>query len=67
MATLQEQQKEVRREIRFRELCYPRWVREGRISRPDADRKLGLMRAVLKTLERLSRESEPTLFDMECK
>lgn len=41
----------VRREIGFRERCYPRWVEGGKMKQPAADRELTAMRAVLMTLE----------------
>lgn len=44
----------VAREIKMRERCYPRWVRQGRMSESDAQRELERMRAVLHTLQEVA-------------
>lgn len=43
----------VKREIAMRERVYPTWVDRRRMSKEQADRELGRMRAVLATLQRL--------------
>lgn len=43
----------VKREIGMRERVYPTWVDRRRMSKEQADRELGRMRAVLATLQRL--------------
>ncbi len=51
--TLHSQIECVKREIAFRERCYPRWVKEKRMSQQLADHELAAMRAVLATLQTL--------------
>lgn len=41
----------VKREISFRERCYPRWISQGKMTQGKADNELAAMRAVLATLE----------------
>lgn len=43
----------VKREIAMRERVYPTWVDRRRMSKEQADRELGRMRAVLATLQRI--------------
>ena len=52
----------VKREIRFRERVYPRWVSEARMTKAEADHQLAVMRAVLATLEQLREQQRPGLF-----
>ena len=52
-ATLQEQIAFLSREIRMRELCYPRWVEAKKMSLVKAEYELQHMRAVLDSLEKL--------------
>jgi hypothetical protein len=40
----------VAREVRMREMLYPKWVQAGRMAQATADRQLGCMKAVLGTL-----------------
>lgn len=56
--TIEEQIAEVEREIRLREVVYPRWVAmpKPKLSQAQADKQLGRMRAVLATLERVKAE-----------
>ena len=42
------------REIKMRERCYPRWVRQNRMTETEATRELERMRAVLHTLQELA-------------
>lgn len=51
--TLDDQIDCVKREIGMRERVYPKWVQLRRLSQEQADRELGRMRAVLKTLQDL--------------
>lgn len=51
--TIEEQISCVKREISMREKVYPRWVHAQKMSQHKADTELALMRAVLKTLERM--------------
>jgi len=44
----------VAREIKMRERCYPRWVRQGRMKEAEAQRELERMRAVLHTLQEVA-------------
>jgi len=44
----------VAREIKMRERCYPRWVRQGRMKETEAQRELERMRAVLHTLQEVA-------------
>jgi hypothetical protein len=55
---LRRQIEAVDREIGFRRLCYPRWIREGRISYDGAVEQVRAMRAVLQSLLRLERLAE---------
>ena len=41
----------IEREIGFREKCYPRWVREKKLTQQAADTEMERMRAVLKRLQ----------------
>jgi hypothetical protein len=50
---LQEQIACVDRELRFRERCYPRWVKEGNMSQQTAQRELECMNQVRRTLRAL--------------
>lgn len=51
--TIQEQIKEVKREISFREVVYPRWVSKNQYSVQQLDRQLRIMKAVLSTLREI--------------
>lgn len=44
----------VAREIKMRERCYPRWVKQGRMKGAEAQRELERMRAVLHTLQEVA-------------
>lgn len=44
----------VAREIKMRERCYPRWVRQGRMTEKQATDELERMRAVLHTLQEVA-------------
>lgn len=48
--TLQQQIACVNRELSFRERCYPRWIKEGTMTRESAQFELGCMMQVLRTL-----------------
>ncbi len=41
----------VKREIGFREKCYPRWVLEKKMSQAKSDHEIGCMKAVLAEIE----------------
>lgn len=53
--TIDEQIAEVEREIRLREVVYPRWVAapKPKLSQAQADKQLARMRGVLDTLKRV--------------
>lgn len=53
--SLADQIRAVGREIAMRERVYPRFVDAGRMQQAAADRELGAMRAVLRTLLKLDR------------
>ena len=41
----------VDRELMFRRRCYPRWVKDGKMTQAKADTEIACMDAVRKTLE----------------
>lgn len=47
---------EAAREVAMRERVYPGWVKAGKMTQHQADRRLGLMRAILKRLKDLKTE-----------
>lgn len=49
--TLEQQIACLARELRMREACYPKWVKERRMLQSKADHELGAMRAALTTLQ----------------
>jgi hypothetical protein len=51
----------VKRELRFRERSYPRWVSEGKMTQQQADHELAHMKAVLATLEKIQAVKTPEL------
>lgn len=53
--SLSDQIAEVKRELRLREINYPRWIAAGKMNQAEADRQLERMRAVLATLEEVAR------------
>lgn len=57
MISLDEQIKEVRREIGLRRRVYPQFVASGRITQAKADKQMAAMEAVLETLEAKAAES----------
>lgn len=46
----------IEREIAFRKRVYPKWVVGGRMTQTKADEEIGVMLAVLETLEALARK-----------
>lgn len=50
MTNIDEQIKEVEREIGTRKHFYPKWIAAGRIKPADADLRLATMQSVLETL-----------------
>lgn len=48
---LRRQMECVARELTFRRRCYPRWVKEGKMTQAKADTEIACMEAVLRTLE----------------
>lgn len=52
--SVEEQLEEARRELRQRQKVYPRWIGQGQITRPQAERRLALMEAIIETLEGLA-------------
>ena len=56
---LEQQIQCVAREVKLRERCYPRWVRQGRLKEAQAQREIERMRAVLHTLQELAGRSRP--------
>ena len=59
---VEEQIREIAREIELRKRVYPRWVEDGRYTQVEADHKIAVMEAVLATLKRLRERVEPSLF-----
>ena len=53
MITIEQQIASVQREIGMRELVYPAWVRNKKMSQEKADYEIEAMRAVLVSLEAL--------------
>lgn len=51
----------VRRELGYRERCYPSWVESGKIPQRKADDELAAMHAVLATLTELHAQQNPEL------
>ena len=60
--TIDEQIREVRREIGMRHHVYPRFVESKRITQAQSDERIALLEAVCDTLERLRSEQRPELF-----
>lgn len=58
---LEEQLREVRREIALRERVYPRWIEAGKITKRSAAEKVRAMNAVADTLAELIRSAEADL------
>lgn len=56
--SLDDQVKEVKREIAMRKRVYPRWVTQGKMDKALADKKLAIMEAALATLEDLQAKVE---------
>ena len=52
MRSLEEALSEVQREVQVRERCYPRWVKEGKLTRIDAADRLERLRAACEYLGR---------------
>ncbi|HXF44881.1 MAG TPA: hypothetical protein VNK91_02065 [Burkholderiaceae bacterium] len=50
MATITEQIIEIERELETRKRVYPKWVKDGRISPAEADRRVACLGSVLETL-----------------
>jgi hypothetical protein len=50
---LADQIKCARRELAMRERVYPKWVRDGRMTRDAADRETAAMQAIIATLQAL--------------
>lgn len=57
--SLDEQIREVRRELQQRDRVYPRFVRNGVVTQARADHQMAAMRAALDTLERLKTGGSP--------
>lgn len=51
---LEEQIKEVKRELGLRERVYPRWIAAKKLWPDDADRHMAAMRAALETLHEVA-------------
>lgn len=47
----------INREIRYREFLYPKWVSTGKMTQQKADYQIAVMKAILKTLGNLQKES----------
>lgn len=47
----------INREIRYREFLYPKWVASGKMTQQKADYQIAVMKAILKTLCGLQKES----------
>lgn len=62
--TIEEQIKEVKREIRLRHACYPKWVQSGRMKPEQAEHGIAAMEAVLETLVSVAefQEKQGSLF-----
>lgn len=50
--SIDEQVQCAKRELGFRERCYPRWVTERRMTQEKADKEIACMQAIIVTLER---------------
>lgn len=44
----------VARELKLRQRCYPRWVKQGRLKEAEAQKEIERMQAVLHTLQELA-------------
>ena len=42
---------EIKRELTWRERCYPKWIKQGRLKREDAERQYRALRTALRVLE----------------
>ena len=47
----------IKREIGYREFLYPKWVSSGKMTQQKADYQIAVMKAILKTLCSLQKES----------
>lgn len=45
--TVEMKQAALRRELAFRRSCYPRWIREGRMTKAFAEEEINIMQAIL--------------------
>ena len=63
--SLKDQIVELKRELRVRGRVFPDWVRAGRISQAEADRRTGRMEAALSSLYELQALKSRTLFDTD--
>jgi hypothetical protein len=52
---LQEALDECKRELGVRERCFPRWVKEGRLTETDCKHRLGGMRTAVSILDTIQR------------
>jgi hypothetical protein len=56
MITLDEQIREAQRELMMRRKVYPRQVKAGKLSSPEASHQIQVMQAIVQTLMRLDAE-----------
>ena len=56
MIALGEQIAEAQRELALRQLCYPAWVKSGKLDAGDATSQIRVMEAMVPTLLRLDAE-----------
>lgn len=56
--SIEDQIKEVARELAMRRRVYPRWVNDGRMTQAEADRKWEAMKAAHDTLLKLKAEED---------
>lgn len=57
--SIDDQIKEVKRELGMRRSVYPRWVSDRRLSQTEADIRTGRLEAVLATLEKVKADNQP--------
>jgi polyhydroxyalkanoate synthesis regulator phasin len=65
ISELEEQVDCVKREIAYREKCYPYFVKQGKLSQEEADIQLPLMRNVLVTIEYVLSGAKDDLEELE--
>jgi hypothetical protein len=59
-ASLDDQLKEIDRELAMRERLYPQWVARGTLRQSTADRQIAIMKAVHETVRKARQEKQMT-------